>query len=78
MPENQRLEQVQTEKPIDGYGALTLRMKVDGGYLYNVIIMDVAIGGALGFRTQLLLCLIQSELEIGNADKTLRPRKSRS
>jgi hypothetical protein len=41
MPENRRWEQVQTEKPIDGYGALTLRMKIDGGYLYNVIIMDV-------------------------------------
>jgi hypothetical protein len=41
MPEGQGSVQVDTEKPINGYGSLTLRMKVDGGYLYNVIIMDV-------------------------------------
>ena len=33
--------QVDAEKPVDGYGSLTLRMKVEGGYLYNVIVMDV-------------------------------------
>jgi hypothetical protein len=41
MAEHQGWVQVDAEKPIDGYGSITLRMKVDGGYLYNVIIMDV-------------------------------------
>jgi hypothetical protein len=40
MPENAGWVQVHTEKPVDGYSSLTLRMKIDGGYLYNVIIMD--------------------------------------
>ncbi len=38
--ENHKWEQIDSEKPVDGYGTITLRMKVDGGYLYNVIIMD--------------------------------------
>jgi hypothetical protein len=40
MPEGQGWVQVNTEKPVDGYGSLTFRMKVEGGYLHNVIVMD--------------------------------------
>jgi hypothetical protein len=46
-------EQVSFEKPQGGYGAITMRMKVPGGYLYNVIIMDVRGWGRAKFSNSL-------------------------
>jgi hypothetical protein len=33
-------EQVNMERPVGGYGTLTFRMRVPGGYLYKDVTMD--------------------------------------
>jgi hypothetical protein len=44
-------KQVDMERPVDGYGALTFRMRVPGGYLYKDVTMDMGGWGRAKFQT---------------------------
>jgi hypothetical protein len=41
------------EKPVDGYATLTFRMRVSGGNLYHVVLMDTGGWGRTRLHTSL-------------------------
>jgi hypothetical protein len=49
-------EQVSKEGPTDGYATLTYRMKVPGGYLYNVVVMYLRGWGSPKFSNSGHIC----------------------
>ena len=46
-------EHVNIEKPVGGYATVTLKMRVDGGYLYHVVMMDTGGWGRTKLHTSL-------------------------